>query len=143
MLFVAALSAVLLIPAGAMAAQAGATSANPAKKKSAASAKVEAAPAPSTQEIADARAKGLVWVNLGTRVYHKDGDFYGKTKRGKFMSEDDAKKAGFHEAKLPTAKKTTSAVDPKRATKDSRDTSGTDSSEATHRSPVPAKPPKQ
>ena len=38
-------------------------------------------PPPSAQEIADARTKGWVWVNLGTGVYHKDGEFYGKPKK--------------------------------------------------------------
>jgi hypothetical protein len=50
---------------------------------------------PSEQEIAEAKAKGLVWVNSATRVYHKDGPLYGKTKLGKFMTEEDAKKAGY------------------------------------------------
>jgi competence protein ComEA len=40
--------------------------------------------------------KGMVWVNLESKVYHKEGSrWYGKTKSGKFMSEADAKKAGF------------------------------------------------
>ena len=64
-----------------------------------------ATPAPSAQEIADARTKGWVWVNLGTAVYHKDGEFYGKTKRGKFMSEADAQKGGYRAAKSPAASK--------------------------------------
>lgn len=34
--------------------------------------------------------------------------FYGKTKRGKFMPENDAKKAGYHEAKNEPASKTSS-----------------------------------
>jgi hypothetical protein len=61
--------------------------------------------APSDSEIADAKAKGLVWVNSSSKIYHKEGKFYGKTKRGKFMSEDDAKKAGYREAKTETAPK--------------------------------------
>ena len=65
-----------------------------------------ATPAPTAQEIADAKTKGMVWVNTSTKVYHKDGQFYGTTKHGKFMSEDDAKKAGFKAAKEPVAKKT-------------------------------------
>jgi len=39
--------------------------------------------------------KGMVWVNLSSKVYHKEGDrYYGNTKNGKFMTEDDAIKAG-------------------------------------------------
>jgi len=45
-------------------------------------------------------AKGMVWVNLNTKVYHKEGDrYYGNTKNGKFMTEADAIKAGYHAAK--------------------------------------------
>ncbi len=61
--------------------------------------KATAAPAPSAQEIADAQAKGLVWVNTSSKIYHKDGQFYGKTKQGKFMTEADAQKAGYRAAK--------------------------------------------
>jgi len=68
----------------------------------------ETTTAPSDKEIADAKAKGMVWVNLSSGVYHKEGKFYGKTKKGKFLSEDDAKKAGYHEAKTETSSKTTS-----------------------------------
>jgi hypothetical protein len=54
---------------------------------------------PSSQDITDAKAKGLVWANLSTHVYHKDdSSLYGTTKRGKFMTEEDAKKAGFRAA---------------------------------------------
>jgi hypothetical protein len=43
---------------------------------------------------------GMVWVNLSSGVYHYPGNqFYGKTKNGKYMSEDDAIKAGYRPAK--------------------------------------------
>jgi hypothetical protein len=71
---------------------------------------VEATPAPTDRDIADAKAKGMVWVNTNTKVYHKDGEFYGKTKKGKFMAEDEAKKAGFRAAQEPAAKKTKTEV---------------------------------
>src|SRR5215469_4129092 len=65
----------------------------------------EATPAPTDQQIADAKAKGMVWVNTHTKVYHQaDSRFYGKTKHGKFMTEDEAKGAGFTAAKESTAK---------------------------------------
>jgi DNA uptake protein ComE-like DNA-binding protein len=44
--------------------------------------------------------KGMVWVNLSTKVYHKEGDiYYGNTKNGKFMTEADAIKAGYRASK--------------------------------------------
>lgn len=50
-------------------------------------------------------AKGMVWVNLDTKVFHREGDrYYGKTKNGKFMTEADAAKAGYHEAKTGAVK---------------------------------------
>jgi hypothetical protein len=54
---------------------------------------------PSAPDIAAAKASGKVWVNLDTGIYHKGGRWYGKTKNGEFMSVDDAKKAGYKEAK--------------------------------------------
>ncbi|HEY1910676.1 MAG TPA: helix-hairpin-helix domain-containing protein [Vicinamibacterales bacterium] len=46
--------------------------------------------------------KGMVWVNLSTKVFHREGDkYYGNTKNGKFMTEADAVKAGYREAGKP------------------------------------------
>jgi hypothetical protein len=53
----------------------------------------------SAADIAAAKAAHKVWVNLDTGVYHKGGRWYGKTKDGKFMTEDEAKKAGYKAAK--------------------------------------------
>jgi Helix-hairpin-helix motif len=50
--------------------------------------------------------KGMVWVNLSTKVFHREGDrYYGNTKNGKFMIEADALKAGYREAKTAAAAK--------------------------------------
>jgi hypothetical protein len=44
--------------------------------------------------------KGMVWVNTESGIFFREGDrWYGKTKEGKFMTEADAKKAGYHETK--------------------------------------------
>ena len=85
-------------------AQAPATKTIDQAKSSTAKKTVSATPAPTSQEIADAKAKGMVWVNTSTKVYHKEGAFYGTTKKGKFMAEDDAKKAGYKAAKEPAKK---------------------------------------
>jgi len=55
--------------------------------------------APSAADIAAAKAGGKVWVNLDSGVYHRGGRWYGKTKNGKFMTVDEAKKAGYKAAK--------------------------------------------
>jgi hypothetical protein len=130
----AILAAVFTLPIAATGMQVEDTS--PTKKidnaKTVGNRKSDSVKPPSAQDIANARSEGLVWVNESTRVYHREGEFYGKTKRGKFMSENDAKNAGFHEAKEPkTSGKSTS--------KKQGDQSGIDSTIGTHAS-TPAKP---
>jgi hypothetical protein len=89
-----------------------ATTSTPAATTSAPAApKASKTPAPtdnaSASDIAAAKSAGKVWVNTDTGVYHKGGRWYGKTKQGKFMSEDDAKKAGYHAAKAEIGVKKT------------------------------------
>ncbi len=53
---------------------------------------------------ADAKAScagdTVVWVNIGTKVYHRAGAAsYGTTKRGAYMCEKDTAAAGFRAAK--------------------------------------------
>ena len=118
----------MFLPTGTAGMQGGDSSTNVADKGKE---KSDSTKPPSAQDIANAKSQGLVWVNLSTRVYHKNGDFYGKTKRGKFETEEDAKKEGFHEAQpSATSKKTT----PKQG-----DQSGLDSTKDTHSS-APPKP---
>lgn len=54
---------------------------------------------PSANEIASAKAKGMVWVNTESKVYHTGGKYYGNTKHGQFMSAADAQRAGYKAAK--------------------------------------------
>jgi len=62
-----------------------------AKTESSTKATTEAKPAP---------AKGMVWVNTDSGIFHREGDrWYGKTKQGKYMTEADALKEGYREAK--------------------------------------------
>jgi hypothetical protein len=54
----------------------------------------------SAADIAAAKSSGQVWVNTSSKAYHKStSKYYGATKAGKFMSEADAQKAGYHLAK--------------------------------------------
>jgi hypothetical protein len=79
-------------PAASSAPSAPSNTMAPAKK---ASSKPAATPAASDSDIAAAKSSGKVWVNLDSKVYHKSGRWYGKTKSGKFMTEDEAKAAGY------------------------------------------------
>jgi cytoskeletal protein RodZ len=81
--------------------------ATPAPKDAPPSATLKPAPrmptktAPSA-DVQAAHARGDVWVNTATKTFHKGGRWYGTTKSGKFMSERDALKAGYHPAKNDT-----------------------------------------
>jgi hypothetical protein len=59
----------------------------------------KSAGSPSDSDIAAAKASGKVWVNTESGVYHKSGRWYGKTKAGKFMTESEAKAAGYKATK--------------------------------------------
>lgn len=72
------------------------TSAQPKAQAAQKSVVANATPA----QIADAKAKGLVWVNTSSKVYHKaDSKYYGATAHGQFMTEADAQKAGARASK--------------------------------------------
>jgi len=44
--------------------------------------------------------KGMVWVNPDSKVYHKEGSrWYGKTKKGSYMTEAEAVRAGYRAPK--------------------------------------------
>jgi Helix-hairpin-helix motif len=95
-------------PAAAPAAPATPTPATtpPAKASSAPAAKATDTTKASSAPAQVPPAKGMVWVNTGTGVFHYEGDrWYGKTKEGKFMTEADALKAGYRASKEGAAKK--------------------------------------
>ncbi|HEY7335577.1 MAG TPA: hypothetical protein VH639_11885 [Bryobacteraceae bacterium] len=53
----------------------------------------------SSSEIQSAKSSGKVWVNTDSGIYHKSGRWFGATKQGKFMTEDEAVRAGYKPAK--------------------------------------------
>ncbi len=90
------LKPMLTVGSGAAAAPPAAAAAAP---KAEAKKPVESA-ASSPTSVQAPPAKGMVWVNTATKVFHREGDpWYGKTKHGKYMTEEDAVKAGYHESK--------------------------------------------
>jgi hypothetical protein len=70
------------------------------KGATAASASAPASKSSTTRQAPPANGTGMVWVNTDSGIYHKPGThWYGKTKKGKYMTEADAIKAGYHAAK--------------------------------------------
>jgi DNA uptake protein ComE-like DNA-binding protein len=86
--------------AAAPAAPVAAPKAPTASRAPSAAAPAAAAPAQ------PAPARGMVWVNTDTKVYHREGDrYYGNTKHGKYMTEADAIAAGYRASKEGGKKK--------------------------------------
>ncbi len=73
-----------------------------AKKAEGETAGTEAKPASKKAPPAEAKScpqPGMVWVNTASKKYFKEGSrWFGKTKEGKCMTEDDAKKGAAKKA---------------------------------------------
>jgi pyruvate/2-oxoglutarate dehydrogenase complex dihydrolipoamide acyltransferase (E2) component len=78
----------------------------PKKAKPTPTPRPAASPAPGgrvTEEAVNPPApgggQGQVWVNTETGIYHRQGSrLYGTTRKGKYMTEQDAKQAGYKPA---------------------------------------------
>lgn len=72
------------------------------RSRSAPSATSTSAVAPveeATNPEAPGGGHGQVWVNTEIGVYHREGSvFYGTTRKGKYMTEQDARQAGYKPA---------------------------------------------
>jgi hypothetical protein len=77
----------------------------PAAKSSTIAQKKKVSPEKTPVEARTPPAPGMVWVNTDSKHYHREGDpLFGKTKHGKFLTEEQAKKQGYREAKQPSPK---------------------------------------
>jgi DNA uptake protein ComE-like DNA-binding protein len=106
----AGLSAAVIAKIAPLATVSGATAAAASTKASTPAAQpipaapskpVPASPAKTTSSAVSqgTPGPGTVWVNLDSGVYHyPNSRYYGKTKSGKYMSEAEAEKAGYHAA---------------------------------------------
>ncbi|MGC1417710.1 MAG: hypothetical protein WA817_20650 [Candidatus Acidiferrum sp.] len=97
----ALVTAALVVCASTLCAQSAQSSASDNSQPSAAgAAKTASSPAATKPAKPAESGAGMVWVNTATGVYHKKGSrWYGKTKKGKYMLEEDAVKAGYKPAK--------------------------------------------
>ena len=96
-------------PLAEPAAQPGAASTAPATKSKAKAKEPQARPEGSYTSEAEAKracADGtVVWVNNASKIYHAGGTRdYGKTRRGFYMCQAEAERAGFRAVKAPTPK---------------------------------------
>lgn len=92
--------------AAATKAAAPAAASMPAAAKAETKMATKGAPAGPTVPLAPGGGKGMVWVNEESKVFHREGDrWYGRTKKGKYMTEADAVKMGAHESKEKMSEK--------------------------------------
>jgi hypothetical protein len=91
----------LLVTAETVAKKPAAKVEKPVPKGDKAVSKAETKPAGKGETAAATPPKkGMVWANPDSKIYHKEGTrWYGKTKDGKWMTEEEAKKAGYRPAK--------------------------------------------